>query len=261
MQTSKDIYDGHGRLLVAQGHEISDRTKEKLKLYRVLEKEEFRLDDSANIDKMDLCRRLNLESTSALDYPTGIISEILFDSRKQPWWFVINTLVNYIDWVYTHSINVALISLLIAMRAGASEKCLQEIALGCALHDVGKLMIPKMIIQKNAALDDHEMILMKQHCEVGVSLTSGFELPDSCTAIILQHHERNNGSGYPYGLKSNEIHPYAKVAMLADVLDAITSYRPYRPAKTMEEAFAYFRSTKDMYSEDVISAAEEIFLS
>jgi putative nucleotidyltransferase with HDIG domain len=262
MHAKENIDDRDELLSAAKGYEITGQTGEKLKRYNIKDKGIGALTGRAehaesSISILEINEKLKLSNTKALDCSAKILGRILFESRTKPWGPVIDTLSNYIGWVYTHSINVSLISLMIGLESGYDDETLYELSLGSLLHDVGKLMIPKSIIQKASALDSVEMSLMRQHCDLGVNITAGLGLPEACTLIIRQHHERNNGSGYPLGLTEDGINRLAKIVMIADVVDAITSYRPYRPAKGMPEALHSLKES-DMFSNDYIAILEAL---
>ncbi len=189
---------------------------------------------------------------------TSIVSDIIFGSENESWKLIINTLCHRYAWVYTHSINVALLSLIIAENTGIDKKQLKNLAVGALFHDVGKILIPKEIIDKKTSLSDKEMAFMRQHCELGVNLVDAYDLPEESLSVILQHHERLDGSGYPYGLKSGDIHPLAKITMIADVLDAITSARPYRPAKSIGEAILIIKQEGGKFSPEYVAAIEKL---
>lgn len=191
-------------------------------------------------------------------FPTDVVRQIISDSGGKSWRHILDSLYVRYGWVYEHSVNVALISAMIAVQLNLDMKSLFNLTLGGLLHDVGKLMIPMTIIQKKSSLNESEMDLMRRHSELGMSLVAGCNLSDDCIAVILQHHERLDGSGYPHGLKSGDIHPLAKIAMIADVLDAITSYRPYRPAKSISEAISLIKDEGNKFCTEYVSAVEKL---
>lgn len=170
-----------------------------------------------------------------------IIDGVVSDASKKSWHIPICALESYVDWLYLHSVDVSLLSVVISVKAGFSGIDLRRICLGALLHDLGKLIIPDSIIQKPGRLNDREMSLMRRHCELGYNMAMNFNLPDECRNIILQHHERLDGSGYPKGLSKNELPESAKIVMIADVLDAITSFRPYKKARTMCEGITVLK--------------------
>jgi putative nucleotidyltransferase with HDIG domain len=137
----------------------------------------------------------------------------------------------YENHVYTHSLNVSIYACQLAIENGLPLKNIEEIGLGAMLHDLGKIYIPKEILNKPGKLTEEEYEQMKSHCELGFDhLKKIHELPLTVAHCALQHHERMDGKGYPRGLKSSEIHKYAKILSVADVFDAVTSHREYRSA-------------------------------
>lgn len=135
------------------------------------------------------------------------------------------------DHVYNHSLNVSIFACQLAIENGLPIKNIEEIGLGAMLHDLGKMYIPKEILNKPSQLTEVEYELVKSHCELGFNvLKKVHEIPLPVSHCALQHHERIDGMGYPRGLKENEIHKYAKIISVADVFDAVTSRRSYRPA-------------------------------
>ena len=109
-----------------------------------------------------------------------------------------------------------------------SEKDRNTLVIAGLLHDVGKIILPKEVLAKTSKLSDEEYQLVKQHTLKGYELVEAKELDERIKLAILQHHERNDGSGYPKGLKDQEISDFAKIIAIADVYDAMTSNRVYR---------------------------------
>lgn len=127
-----------------------------------------------------------------------------------------------------HCIRTMEISIGIAKYIGLSQNELMDIYHGGVLHDIGKLFISNNILNKDSKLTDAEYEIMKEHPISGFNVLrniSGFEI---VRRIVLEHHERIDGLGYPYGLKGSEIHPLAKIVSVSDAYDAMTSWRPYR---------------------------------
>jgi HD-GYP domain-containing protein (c-di-GMP phosphodiesterase class II) len=116
-------------------------------------------------------------------------------------------------------------------RRDAVDPRLSKIALGLLLHDIGKLAVPPDILQKQGALDDREWAEIRKHPEVGAEML-GDNVSFLIRAVVKQHHERWDGSGYPSGMTGEEIHQFARVAAVADVYDAVTSERVYKPPMT-----------------------------
>jgi len=135
-----------------------------------------------------------------------------------------------------HSRRVCRYSLEIARAIGWSEKQLENLARGAYLHDIGKLGIPDRILLKPGLLTVEERKLMQLHVQIGFDLVKGIDFLSEASEIVLMHHERYDGGGYPRGLRGSEILLGARIFAIADTLDAITSNRPYRRASAFESA-------------------------
>lgn len=138
---------------------------------------------------------------------------------------------DYDAYTYTHSVNVGVLSLLVARKYfGRSDRHdLRELGIGFFLHDLGKTRINPGVIMKEGLLTDEEKTEMRRHPLYGFDiLKETKQLTTECKLIVLEHHEREDGRGYPYGLYGGEIHVYARICALVDVYDALTSDRPYR---------------------------------
>jgi len=135
-----------------------------------------------------------------------------------------------------HSKRVLLYSLKIAQEIGGLEDQLRTLGMGAWLHDIGKLAIPDGILLKPAALTDEERRVMEHHVELGYDLVKSIPFLTDAAEIILAHHERCNGSGYPRGLRDKDIPIGARIFAVADSFDAMTSDRPYRSALPMKTA-------------------------
>jgi response regulator RpfG family c-di-GMP phosphodiesterase len=133
-----------------------------------------------------------------------------------------------------HSQRVCAYSLEIARAMGWKEDKLGSLAKGAHLHDIGKLGIPDGILLKPGPLNTEERELMQRHVQIGFDLVADIAFLADAAEIVLTHHERYDGSGYPRGLKRDEILPSARIFAVADSFDAITSDRPYRRASTFE---------------------------
>lgn len=140
-----------------------------------------------------------------------------------------------------HSQRVCRYSLEIARAMGWPEKDLENLARGAYLHDIGKLGIPDGILLKPGPLTPDERSLMQRHVQIGFDIIKDIPFLSEVAEIVLMHHERHDGSGYPRGLKGDEILPGARIFTIADTLDAITSDRPYRRASSFESAVETIR--------------------
>jgi len=140
---------------------------------------------------------------------------------------------------YDHCINVGIlgIGLTKVLLNDSPDHNLAEIAAGFFLHDIGKITIPVTVLNKKSTLLPGDWKLIKSHPEEGCAiLESCGMLTEEAEIIVMQHHERHDGTGYPRGLRGDQIHLYAKICAIADVFDALTSYRPFRAEFTTFEA-------------------------
>jgi len=135
-----------------------------------------------------------------------------------------------------HSQRVCRYSLEIACAMGWQEKELSRLAMGAYLHDIGKLGVPDAILLKQGPLTAEERKIMQRHSQIGFDLIKDIPFLADAAEIVLMHHERFDGSGYPKGLKGEEIPLGARIFAIADTLDAITSERPYQRAASFEFA-------------------------
>ncbi len=135
-----------------------------------------------------------------------------------------------------HSVRVSEYTVVIARRMGVEEPELTEVRRGALLHDVGKIGIPDAVLRKPGKLTADEWREMKQHPEIGGRILSGIKFLEKSLPIVMAHQERFDGSGYPQGLKGDEIPLGARIFAVVDTLDAMTSDRPYRKALRYEDA-------------------------
>jgi putative nucleotidyltransferase with HDIG domain len=151
-------------------------------------------------------------------------------------------LKKYDGYTYAHSVNVAIFSLALANHLGVEGEALQKVGLAGLLHDMGKVRMAEEIIKKPGALTDVEMTKMKKHPELGVEILAEMKSIDRETAeIVLHHHVRIDGSGYPTLPPGAEPHPHGVLVALADCYDALTTTRPYQKSRHPSEAVRVMR--------------------
>jgi response regulator RpfG family c-di-GMP phosphodiesterase len=143
-----------------------------------------------------------------------------------------------------HSWRVTEYSLMIASSMGLNGAFLTDLERGSLLHDIGKIGVPDHILRKPGPLDEAEWIEMRKHPEFGYNMISHIEFLEGAAEVILAHHERWDGGGYPRGLAGDAIPLSARIFAIADALDAITSDRPYRSAASFETAIAEVTSKR-----------------
>lgn len=141
------------------------------------------------------------------------------------------------QYLYGHSINITMTSLLFAYHMGMNIEDLREFGLGLLLQDIGMGNVDPSIFNKPDKLNNEEFTIIRKHAEIGFHMLqeTGKISSESCLLALL-HHENYNGSGYPYGLKGNDINYYGRISRIVDVYNAITSDRPYARAKTSDDA-------------------------
>lgn len=135
-----------------------------------------------------------------------------------------------------HSENVALFAVAIAREMGFTADQLEEMRVGGVLHDVGKIGVPEMIINKNNALTEEEWAIIKEHPRVAAKILDPFNTSKEVLAMVYHHHERYDGKGYPAGLRGNDIPLAARILKVADSFEAMVSNRAYRAAMSRSEA-------------------------
>jgi len=128
------------------------------------------------------------------------------------------------------------------------------------LHDIGKLSVPQELLCKPGKLTDTEFGLIKTHCKAGYDILRRVEFPWPIADIVVQHHERMNGSGYPSGIKEGEILIEARILAVADVVEAMNSYRPYRAPLGLDKALDEIsRNRGILYDPTVVDACIRLF--
>lgn len=271
---AKTIYDNEGRVLLREGVMLNDIFLRRIKLIRIssiyindeysdnviediikpelrqkaiktvkdtfvsFEKYSLYSSRSNNLSKeKDFIKEKQKYFQSIGDIATNIMDEIL--SQK-------NVLINVVDiksldnYTYQHSVNVAVLSLVLGLQLQLNKYELYTLCLGALIHDVGKALIPKEIIQKYDTLTDSEYHIVMEHAQKGYDYLKGsHDISAPARIIALQHHERLNGQGYPDGRKGTDINKLAKIVGIADVYDALTSDRPQRRALSPNDALEF----------------------
>ncbi|MHB8053894.1 MAG: HD domain-containing phosphohydrolase [Candidatus Aminicenantales bacterium] len=159
-----------------------------------------------------------------------------------------------------HQHRVSKLSCAIAEEMGLETARIEGIRMAADIHDIGKIYVPAEILSKPGQLSDIEMSIIRTHSQVGYDILKNIEFPWPIAQIVYQHHERKDGTGYPNALKGDEILFEARIISVADVVEAMSSHRPYRPAPGTEKALNEIRRGRGMqYDADVVDACLHLF--
>ncbi len=160
-----------------------------------------------------------------------------------------------------HQRRVALLSCEISRIIDLQEDQCEGLNMAAAVHDIGKILVPADILSKPGKLTQPEFDMLKDHTRVGFEILKNIDFPWPIANIVLQHHERMDGSGYPAGLCGNQIILEARILAVADVVEAMSSHRPYRPALGITMALEEIRQNRGiLYDSDVVDACIKLFL-
>jgi response regulator RpfG family c-di-GMP phosphodiesterase len=161
-----------------------------------------------------------------------------------------------------HQARVAGIACAIGQAMGLAEDRVYGLRMAAVLHDVGKIAVPAEILSRPGQLTALEYGIIKNHPQYGYDILKKIEFPWPLATIVLQHHERMNGSGYPQGLKGDEIILEARILAVSDVLETIASHRPYRPSLGINHAIFELRQNRGiLYDEEVVDSSIEMISS
>ena len=159
-----------------------------------------------------------------------------------------------------HQKRVAQISMSIARKLGMPNDAIQALYMAAMVHDIGKVAVPSEILTKPTHLTDLEMKMVQEHAETGYQILKDIPFPWPIADMVHQHHERLDGSGYPKGLKGDEICLEARILAVADTIEAMSTHRPYRPARGLEASMNEIQSeAPDKLDAKVVDAAFEVF--
>ena len=159
-----------------------------------------------------------------------------------------------------HQLKVSKLSTAIAQEMKLPPDKIEGIRIASLVHDIGKISIPSEILSKPSKLSEIEDKLIKNHSQIGYDILKSIDFPYPVAQIVLQHHERLNGSGYPQGLKGDDILLEAKIIAVADVIEAMSSHRPYRPALGINKALEeIYQNQGILYDPEVVNACIRLF--
>lgn len=255
MKTARPIYDEEGRILLAEGVELKASMIVRLKEmgYHAVYIADARTADISHpeivgskirsqvtgqvrkvFEKASTGGVIGLSDIAAS--VDDLIDEILASRNLL---VSLDDVRSVGDYTFTHSVNVCVLSVVIGVVLGLDQAQLRELAIGAILHDIGKVRVRPEVLHKTGRLTLPEMQEVKRHTRHGFDILRTDPLISLRSAhIAYQHHERLSGKGYPRGLRGDEIHPFARITMVADTFDAMTADRVYRKAVPRHAALA-----------------------
>jgi len=247
------------------------------------DKKQYQLYLEDNLDAIIADESVPTEEKSKIAYTcaTGLVEELMENPRSgehiKRSKAVISNMVNYMltgsqaffslmtvtsfdYYTYTHSVNVSVFGIALAHRLGIyTQQEINAIGTGLMVHDIGKSLIDQRILNKRGSLNKDEWALMKEHPENGVRLLrASAQVDDETLVIVHDHHEKLDGSGYPRRLRGDAIHPYARIAAMVDIFDALTTRRSYKLAERSFPALQIMRDEmgsgldQDLFTEFVL---------
>lgn len=262
MTLAKDIIDTQGHILVSKS---SDLTEERIHRLIELGITSIYINDSWSKDLLinpSISQELinksmnslsNMDIDSIKQCSSELVDNLLESTSKM---YDIATLREYDEYTLQHCINVAIYAITLGIGLGIEYSRLKKLASGALLHDIGKGSISINIINKAGKLTPDEIDIIKKHPQIGYNLLKdNMMISSSERAIIYQHHENYDGSGYPRGLKNDEIYELAMITHVCDVYDALISKRSYKKALKYSEAIDIMKSYRGtLFNPEILDA-------
>jgi len=256
MILAKEVYSRTGRLLIRRGEALNEQRIQKLIEFGV---PVLYIESSNDESAAALNQKPHFEVPDIISWETRaeaerVVQDIMGDVKagrlvntkevKKVVEKIVGELINnqFIaakmadirildDYTFAHSVNVCVLSVSTGVVLGYSKLQLQELGIGALLHDIGKMHVPDKILNKPGQLTNSEFDEIKKHSVFGYELLKDHpDISAHAALVTLQHHERFNGAGYPFGISNDDIHEYSKIVAIADVYDALTADRVYKNA-------------------------------
>lgn len=266
MVTARDLFGKNNELLLAKGQKLTAIEIERIKSLRYpgmfiedeLSKDiqaEFLVDWHLRNNTVKAIKDVfNLTGRGQIDqkhmaHLKDLVEETISEiSINDDVIFNMMDLKVFDDYTYYHSVNVFILSIVIGVSLGLSRSRLYDLGMGAILHDIGKVFVPKEILEKNGRLTEEEFVIMKTHSEKGWAyLREHWDISYESTLAVLTHHEKFDGTGYPFQIPNEKIPLYGRIIAVCDVYDALTSDRPYRKAMSPSEAMEYIMGGSGTY--------------
>ncbi|WP_207651160.1 HD-GYP domain-containing protein [Desulfonispora thiosulfatigenes] len=262
----KSLYNNYGGLILKEGSKIKgpyikkimelgfqglyiiDDISQDIEIKNVIS-DELKLESIAKIKNMFM----NIENKNPIDKDMNNISNIaknMADELVSNKHLMVNMIdiKSYDNYTYYHSVNVAVLSIIVGISSHLNRDELYKLAMGALLHDVGKIFISHNILNKNDKLTNEEFEIIKSHSTTGYKyLKSNFDVPIKSYIAALDHHEKYDGTGYPKNKVGENISLFGRIIAIADVYDALISDRPYRKSILPANAIEYIMGGCDTH--------------
>lgn len=255
----EDVYSVGGNMIVPTNTIVTEYILQKLIEFRIdkvfifnsnpIHGNDYLSDDKISVDQKKYIEDVNTAKLLVQDLASGKeldfnkaedISEHIYSKLNDCSSLMdcVNTVRIADSYTYSHLVNVSVYSMLLGKWLGFNKKQLKDIVMAGLLHDVGKAHIPLEILNKKGPLTDQEFEIMKKHTVYGYEIVKNISVINmDVKRAVIMHHEKENGTGYPFGIKGSQKNLYSKIVTVADIFDAITSERVYRGRQTPFTAF------------------------
>jgi HD-GYP domain-containing protein (c-di-GMP phosphodiesterase class II) len=260
MIIARPLYDEKGNILLNRGHKLSATVMNRT---NNMEVQGLYIDDeiSQGIEIEDLIAPdlkqnalkalINNDVQGAIKYAVEVVNDL---KRKDSLNVNLIDIKNSKNYTYKHCVSTCIYSVIIGLGLRLTEDQLKHLAIAAMLHDIGKFEIDEKILHKKDKLTADEMMIMREHPRHAYHKLSTYpDVSSQSRYAILHHHENENGTGYPFGKRGNEIHLLAKILHVVDVYDALCSERKYRKAHSPSEAIEHLMANSGvLYDEEVV---------
>ncbi|WP_010241104.1 HD-GYP domain-containing protein, partial [Clostridium arbusti] len=264
---AKSIYDNMGKVLLKKGAILKRATIKKIQsldIYSIYIIDKYSNKVIEDIIKSEIRQRVIMDLKDKFTYIYATSKDHNYKKDGEEFKSILyivkelteeilskkDVMINLVDiksksnYIFQHSINVAIISLIIGIRLDFHKFDLIDLCIGAILHDIGMIFVPKLIVNKQSVLTCKEYEIVKRHTRKGYEyLRESFNISITSLLVVLQHHERIGGQGYPESKVGDMISKFAKIVSIADTYDALTADRPYRKAMSPNEALEYLMAS------------------
>jgi HD-GYP domain-containing protein (c-di-GMP phosphodiesterase class II) len=272
MHLAKNIYSAEGHVLLAEGASLNSFYIERLKelgissLY-ILDNliGKIEIDELVKVQTRNEITKISKDAMTSIrngqtvsgqkiqNVVSNVMEELLLN-RDVIFCLVDVRAMN--DYHFSHNVTVCVLSLMTGIAIGYNDIKLKQLGIGAILHDIGKAKISELILNKNGTLTNEEYSEIRKHAQIGYDvLKKNNDINDTAKYVPWQHHERFDGSGYPFGLKGNQIHEFARIVTLADVYDAMSTDRIYRKRFLPHEVIEYIRDKGKAFFDPELAGA------